>query len=431
MAAWIIAALAPGLALCCAAALAEQAARQRRWPSRWIWLGAMAGSIVLPAVGPAIPELALLRLPSLLPGWSPDAAATTRQMGAIVQAHDAVLARSLWVALSLATLALLVGAASLLQHRARRWRRMLIDGREACVAPEAGPAVFGWLRPRIVLPAWLAEAPSRQRDLAMAHEQSHLDARDPQLLGLALALLVIMPWNPLLWWQLRRLRHAIEVDCDARVLRRGHDLMDYGETLLTLGLRRSQRYGLMAASDASQSLLERRIRIMSSQPNHWSRLTACMLVGLAVCAAALAAELAPARAAHAATATPPVPPVPVAPSVPSAQVPAVAPIEPVAPIPPVAAIAPDAPAPLAENESDDVPSAKAEAEEAAEHAAELKNDTEEAERGAQEAKRDAEAQQAQAEEAKREAEAAQAEAIARKQAAEAAARAAQSSSRVN
>ncbi|UUZ52386.1 hypothetical protein LP419_22985 [Massilia sp. H-1] len=43
-------------------------------------------------------------------------------------------------------------------------------------------------------------------------------ARDPQLLGLALLVLVAMPWNLPMWWQLRRLRHAIEVDCDARVL---------------------------------------------------------------------------------------------------------------------------------------------------------------------------------------------------------------------
>jgi hypothetical protein len=33
---------------------------------------------------------------------------------------------------------------------------------------------------------------------------------------------------PLLWWQLRRLRHAIEVDCDARVLMAGHNMTTYG-----------------------------------------------------------------------------------------------------------------------------------------------------------------------------------------------------------
>ena len=32
---------------------------------------------------------------------------------------------------------------------------------------------------------------------------------------------VLMPWNLPLWWQWRRLRFAIEVDCDARVLASG------------------------------------------------------------------------------------------------------------------------------------------------------------------------------------------------------------------
>ena len=64
--------------------------------------------------------------------------------------------------------------------------------------------------------------PSHQAAV-IAHEQSHLEARDPQLFTLALALLVFMPWNLPLWWQLRRLRYAIEIDCDARVLKGGVD----------------------------------------------------------------------------------------------------------------------------------------------------------------------------------------------------------------
>jgi len=55
--------------------------------------------------------------------------------------------------------------------------------------------------------------------MVIAHEQSHLAAHDPLLLIVALFLLVLMPWNLPLWWQLHRLRYAIEVDCDSRVLR--------------------------------------------------------------------------------------------------------------------------------------------------------------------------------------------------------------------
>jgi hypothetical protein len=428
MGAWMILALAPGLALCCAAVLAEQAAHQRRWPSRWIWLAAMAGSILLPMLGPAIPELAPLRMPAAPSSW-PAAVAGPARLVVAVQAQGTLLARGAWISLSAATLLLLTAAALLLRLRARGWRRLLLDGSEVYVAPDAGPAVFGWWQPRIVLPAWLAEAPGRQRDLAIAHEQSHLAAGDPQLLGLAIALTVLMPWNPSLWWQLRRLRDAIEVDCDARVLRRGCDLLDYGETLLALGQRRSPLRGLMAASDQSQSLLERRIRIMSSQPRHWSRLTACTLAGLALCVAAVAAELAPARAPVAAVApAPPVPAVPAAPAVPAVPAaPAVPAVAPVPPAPPLASVAPPAPdaSDSDESDSDAATDAMMAAGQAAERAAELKSDAEADAEAAQEAKRDAEEQLAQAKEAMREAEAAAAEAEQRKLEAEAAERAAQ------
>jgi beta-lactamase regulating signal transducer with metallopeptidase domain len=472
---WMLFALAPGLALCCAALLAEQAARQRRWPSRFIWLTAMVGSIVLPALGPAFPQLAPLQLPlsaAVAPTVLAEAATVISQVDAVAHPRAMPLARVLWISLSLATVVALAGCAALIRHRARRWHRIFIDGRETFVAPESGPAVFGWWRPRIVLPAWLASAPSRQRELALAHEQSHLDAHDPQLLGITLALLAVMPWNPALWWQLCRVRQAIEVDCDSRVLSRGHDLLDYGEALLALGLRRSQRYGLMSASDSSRSLLERRIRIMSSQPAHWSRVTAGTLLGLSLCAAAIAAELAPTRAAHATASTPvaapldliapPAPPSPPASrssrDLPAPPAPRALPAQPALPapppppsppprLPPVAAVAPLPPLPpvaaagtRAAVESDDeesatdaVDAAKAEAEEAAEHVAELKSDAEEADKAAQEAMRDALEQRAQAEDAKHEVEAAIKEADARKQEAEAAAaaHAAQSSNRVN
>ena len=425
MGTWMLYALAPGVALCCAAMLAEQAARQRRWPSRWIWLVAMLGSMLLPALGPAYPELAPFHLQAPAPVSSRAAISVTAPVAVVAQAHYPALARVLWVILSIATLAVVLAGAALLRHRARDWRRTIIDGSETFVAPETGPAVFGWWRPRIVLPAWLAGIPSRQRALAVAHEQSHLDARDPQLLGAALVLLAVMPWNPSVWWQLRRLRNAIEVDCDARVLRGGYDVLDYGEALLALGLRRSRRYGLIAATDSSQSLLERRIRIMSSQPNHWSRVTAGALACLALCAAAVAAELAPAAESSPAPSASNQSADNVAPLAPRAlpdvrPLPALAALAPPPPSPPVAAIAPAVPEDAEENSaSDEVEAAKMEAVEASERAAELKNDAEEAERAAQEAMRDAQEQQAQAEDAKREAEAAANEANARKQEAEA------------
>ena len=80
-----------------------------------------------------------------------------------------------------------------------------------------------------------------------------------------------MPWNLPLWWQLRRLRYAIEVDCDARVLAGGLDPAHYGETLIAVGERQSAYVGAVAAMSESRSFLEERIRIMISKPVKWRR----------------------------------------------------------------------------------------------------------------------------------------------------------------
>src|SRR5271166_3286049 len=118
-------------------------------------------------------------------------------------------------------------------------------------------------------PGWLARLPVRQGRLAIAHERAHLDGRDPWMLAAAFGLLCALPWNPALWWMLRRLRGAIEIDCDARVLRSGCDLAEYGETLVAVGQHQSGRSWAMAAMVPSTSFLERRIQIMLS--NHSSR----------------------------------------------------------------------------------------------------------------------------------------------------------------
>lgn len=46
-----------------------------------------------------------------------------------------------------------------------------------------------------------------------------------------------MPWNPALWWIVRRLRLAIETDCDRRVLHAGTDVHAYGVLLLNAAAR--------------------------------------------------------------------------------------------------------------------------------------------------------------------------------------------------
>ena len=131
------------------------------------------------------------------------------------------------------------------------------------------------------------------QELVVAHEQSHLEARDAHLVMIALGLLVFMPWNVPLWWQLRRLRLAIEIDCDARVLRRGYDVSRYGEVLIAVGERQSPTIGMAAAMSEPGSQLERRIRNMLRKRTRHSSVTAAALACLGIAFAAGAAEISP------------------------------------------------------------------------------------------------------------------------------------------
>jgi len=199
----------------------------------------------------------------------------------------------LWIASSVSMALLFMGSALVLARSKRRWVPTRIDGTAVYVAPDAGPAVVGWVHPEIVVPSWLVAAPRAQRAAVLAHERSHCDAGDPRLLILAFSLLVLMLWNLPLWWQVARLRRAIEVDCDARVLSVGHDARLYGETLLMVGQRQSGLLGIATAMSESTSFLETRINIMVSKPVRAWRLAAVLLGSLCVGLVSVAAQVSP------------------------------------------------------------------------------------------------------------------------------------------
>jgi hypothetical protein len=105
-----------------------------------------------------------------------------------------------------------------------------------------------------------------------------------------------MPWNIPLWWQLHRLRGAIEVDCDARVLNRGQSVTNYGNTLIAVAERQSRHLVVVAGMSESKSFLEKRIKIMTTKPTKWWRLSA-MAFGLAsIGLVAVAAQVSPPNA---------------------------------------------------------------------------------------------------------------------------------------
>jgi bla regulator protein BlaR1 len=302
---WMISIVGMATLLCAAAWLAEKAARLTQAPTRWIWALAMLGSLLLPAatrylsagwmnflnltpthgdarIGNAV-RLDLLQLSQSLDG------APVRNAW---DQYDAYLLYA-WIAISVAlSVALVISHATWLRRR-RIWTQGNLNHSSVYFAPNFGPAVMGFIRPSIIVPAWLRHSPPAQQVFVLAHETSHIDAYDPQLLTMALALVVVMPWNLPLWWQLLRLRKAVEIDCDARVLSAGHDASRYGETLLAIGQRQSRIIGAAIAMSESPSFLEERIAIMISKPAPSARMAAIGFAGLSMALAAVATQVAP------------------------------------------------------------------------------------------------------------------------------------------
>ncbi len=195
-----------------------------------------------------------------------------------------------------ASLALLIGLVltTLRNRRARgSWPMRRVADTPVRISRDTGPAVFGILRPEIVLPAWLLDRPDAEQRMIVAHERAHMEARDPLLLLLGCIAVAVFPWNPFAWWMSRRLRLALEMDCDARVLRGATSSLPYAQILVATAERRATLRFLSAALADSQSDLERRLNAMNRNTTSHPALrataaaaTAALLI-LAACEAEL------------------------------------------------------------------------------------------------------------------------------------------------
>jgi bla regulator protein BlaR1 len=317
MLAWMIYVIAVSLLLGLAALAFEHSARLRHTSTRWSWGMSMIASLLLPfiissvsvqlpsiasAVDPAIPRKIVVLRQLTFSELSPSAWLTAGAAGQLAASPGLYrrLDRLLEVAWLVASGALLLTVAASGAHlywRRRRWERGNMAGVPVHISENSGPAIVGLLYPHIVVPRWLTNATPGEQELVIAHEHAHLEAHDAQLLTIALCLLVCMPWNLPLWWQLRRLRFAIEIDCDARVLRRGHDVQRYGEALIAVGERQSANIAVVAAmtesKSSSKSFLEHRIRNMlrARKTSAWAPATVLACFGVVLVAGA--AEVSP------------------------------------------------------------------------------------------------------------------------------------------
>ena len=260
-----------------AAVVLERASAGTLRQRRGIWLTALVASAVVPswaALGPVRERntgaagqtggAEGAAEASMTESWiaSRLAEVVERADTAAIASYDSTLALT-WVAFAVLALAAYGVGTWWLASRRRGWRVTTVDGHDVLVSATVGPAVIGTIRPRIVVPEWALRLPPQERALMFEHERQHIAARDPLLLHGAAMIALLMPWNVMAWWLTRRLRLAVELDCDARVLSRGGDVRAYGTLLLDVCSRRVRGGPLFApALFTRTSSLTRRILAM-------------------------------------------------------------------------------------------------------------------------------------------------------------------------
>jgi beta-lactamase regulating signal transducer with metallopeptidase domain len=256
---WIGYALLTAAALALFGAVLEHSLGGGRIARRFIWLGIMVATVAIPIVGSMVVSP---RVTTVSPNLTAPVA------GAPVPASislDRIVGFS-WIGLTTVAVLLLVASHVALRRRLDTCGRTRIDDDTVFVSEDFGPAVVGVFRPEIVVPRWALALGDPDRRLVVAHEREHIRAHDPAVNALGLTLAVLFPWNATLWWQLKRLRLAIEIDCDARVVRHGHDPVRYGELLVSAHTSVTRRVAPVLALAQHRSALSRRIDALVSSP---------------------------------------------------------------------------------------------------------------------------------------------------------------------
>lgn len=176
------------------------------------------------------------------------------------------------------------------------------EGRRAaqlCTSAEVErPSVFGFFRPRILVPPALIErlSPAELRQVAL-HEMEHLRRADDWTNLLQKIGLVLFPLNPVLLWVERRLCRERELACDDRVLRSGGARKAYALCLTRLAEFSILRRNLTLALGAweRQAELVRRVHRVLRRPHLSMGVRQARLVSGALIAGLLGGAIALAR----------------------------------------------------------------------------------------------------------------------------------------
>ena len=162
------------------------------------------------------------------------------------------------------------------------------------------PLTAGWMSPAILLPISWRDWSNEKREHVLIHELSHVRRSDCLTALLSEGITTFYWFHPLVWWLKRRLATLAEECCDDTAIRITGNRYSYARHLLEIasGLsRHGYRLNFNGLAMARGSQVERRILVILDPRRPLSqrltRLTAVVLIAVALPVIAVAAALRP------------------------------------------------------------------------------------------------------------------------------------------
>ena len=141
------------------------------------------------SVATSLSSVPIVRLPGLL----------VVPNSSMLQSVDAPLVL-IWLGLTVFLSVRIVRAIGRVWAGCSLWTPDQIGGSTVWMTDDLGPAVFGLLHPRVVLPRWLRTLPGEQVEMVLLHNREHIRSHDTWALALTVMLRLTLPWHVGFWY---------------------------------------------------------------------------------------------------------------------------------------------------------------------------------------------------------------------------------------
>ena len=140
--------------------------------------------------------------------------------------------------------------------------------RVSVISTGTSPMLMGIVKPQIILPDGYTD---EEKKNIIIHELCHLKGGDIYLLWIAMIVLCLNWFNPVMWLCFFLFRRDIEVYCDERVLRYIDSKKNYASLLVKTALKKNSFIAGTTSLQNGEKEVERRVKYMAyfKKPNVW------------------------------------------------------------------------------------------------------------------------------------------------------------------